>query len=196
MVMYLEQKIIYFDKPGEQNLKLLLEYASSRAKELDIKTIVIATTHGGTALTAKRVIDDPTVKIIAVSIAEGFSMREGWCMTKNERKKLDEEGIHVLTGSHALGDGVASAFAEKYGGKPVEEIVRDAFYRFGQGMKVCVEVVLMAADSGLISLDDEVMAIGGTSSGADTCIIVKPAYPRTFFDLEIREILAKPRNLS
>jgi len=25
---------------------------------------------------------------------------------------------------------------------------------------------------------------------------VKPAYPRTFFDLEIREIVAKPRNLS
>lgn len=196
MVMSLEQKIIYFDKPGEQNLKVLLDYATSRAKELNLKTIVVATTHGGTALAVKRVIGDQAVKIIAVSIAEGFSMREGWCMTISERKRLEEEGIHVLTGSHALGDGVSSAFAEKYGGKPVEEIVRDAFYRFGQGMKVCVEVVLMAADSGLISMEEEVMAIGGTSSGADTCIIVKPAYPRTFFDLEIREILAKPRNLS
>ena len=28
---------------------------------------------------------------------------------------------------------------------------------------------------------------------ADTAIVCKPAYPRTFHDLEIREILAKPR---
>jgi hypothetical protein len=75
-------------------------------------------------------------------------------------------------------------------------VVRDAFYRFGQGMKVCVEVVLMAADAGLIPMDREVMAIGGTRDGADTCIVVKPAYPRTFCDLEIREIVAKPRNFS
>jgi hypothetical protein len=62
-------------------------------------------------------------------------------------------------------------------------------------MKVAVEVVLMAADAGLIGMDREVMAIAGTAGGADTCIVVKPAYPRKFFDLDIREILAKPRVL-
>jgi hypothetical protein len=41
-------------------------------------------------------------------------------------------------------------------------VVRDAFYRFGQGMKVCVEVVMMAADAGLIPMDREVIAIVGT----------------------------------
>jgi hypothetical protein len=192
----MEQKILYFEKPGSQNQSKLIEYAKERALELNIETIVVATTHGGTAIAVKNVFNDSKYLIIAVSIAEGFSMREGWCMSPDERIKLEKIGIHVHTSSHALGDGVSSAFAEKYGGKPVEEIVRDAFYRFGQGMKVCVEIVLMAADAGLIPMDKEIMAIGGTSSGADTCIIVKPAYPRTFFDLEIREILAKPRNLS
>jgi len=191
----MEGKILYFDKPGKQNQKKLIEFAQKRATQLDIKDIVVATTHGGTAQTVKEAFPDDT-KIIAVSIAEGFSMREGWCMKPEERKKLEEKGITVLTAGHSLGDGVASAFAEKYGGKPVEEIVRDAFYRFSQGMKVCVEIVLMAADSGMIPMDKEIMAIADTSSGADTCIIVKPAYPRTFFDLEIREILAKPRTLS
>ena len=62
-------------------------------------------------------------------------------------------------------------------------------------MKVCVEIVLMTADAGLISMDKEVMAIAGTGEGADTCIIVKPAYPRKFLDLEIREVVAKPRRL-
>jgi hypothetical protein len=191
----LEQIILYFEKPGKQNQKKLLEYAQKRAKELDIKDIVVATSHGGTAIAVKQVFDDPELNLIAVSIAEGFKMKN-WCLTSEERERLETEGIKVLTASHSLGGGVGSAFAMKYGGKPIEEIVKDAFYRFGQGMKVCVEIVLMAADSGLIPMDKEIMSIAGSSSGADTCIIVKPAYPRTFFDLEIREILAKPRNLS
>jgi hypothetical protein len=192
----LEGKILYFDKPGNENQSKLIEFARIRAAELGVNNVVVATTHGGTAIAVKNSFDTPDLNLVAVSIAEGFSMREDWIMTKEERKRLSEMGIQVLTAGHALGDGVASAFAEKYGGKPIEEVVRDAFYRFSQGMKVCVEIVLMAADSGLIPMDKEIMAIGGTDNGADTCIIVKPAYPRTFFDLEIREILAKPRNLS
>jgi hypothetical protein len=192
----LEQKILYFERPGKENQSKLIKYARRRANELGINNVVVATTHGSTAVAVKNCFENPDLNLVAVSIAEGFSMRDGWCMLIEERNRLMELGIKVLTAGHALGDGVASAFTEKYGGKPIEEIVRDAFYRFGQGMKVCVEIVLMAADSGLIPMDKEIMAIGGTSSGADTCIIVKPAYPRTFFDLEVREILAKPRNLS
>jgi uncharacterized protein len=42
-------------------------------------------------------------------------------------------------------------------------------------------------------MDQEVISIGGTSNGADTAIVCKPAYPRTFYALEVREVLAKPR---
>ena len=74
-------------------------------------------------------------------------------------------------------------------------VLFNGLYRFCPGMLSSVMVVLMAADAGLISMDKEVMAIGGTSEGADTCIVIKPAYSRKFFDLEIREIVAKPRSL-
>ena len=60
-------------------------------------------------------------------------------------------------------------------------------------MKVAVECILMAADAGYLDITSEVIGVAGTSSGADTAIVCKPAYPRTFHDLEIREILAKPR---
>ena len=54
------------------------------------------------------------------------------------------------------------AFTDKYGeGYPVRA-VRDTLYRIGQGMKVAVEIVLMAADIGLIRMDGDVMAIAGT----------------------------------
>ena len=71
--------------------------------------------------------------------------------------------------------------------------MRDTLYRFSQGMKVAVECLLMAADAGLLDMEEEVIAVGGTSEGADTAIVCKPAYPRTFHELEIREILAKLR---
>lgn len=191
----MEKKILYFEKPGPENTARLLCAAAERARELGVKDVVVATSHGGTALKALEAFGQQAPNLVAVTICEGYKS-EGWCMTGEERETLREMGIKVFTGVHALGDGVSSAFADKYGGKPLEEVVRDAFYRFGQGMKVCVEVVLMAADAGLIPIDREVMAIAGTGDGADTCIVVKPAYPRTFFDLEVREIVAKPRNLS
>ena len=189
----MEKKILYFEKSGPENTDKLLQLAKERADELGISDLVVATTHGGTALRAFEAFASPGLNLVAVTISEGYKDR-GWCITEQERRRLEEKGIKVLTATHTLGDGVASAFAEKYGGKPLEEVVRDAFYRFGQGMKVCVETVLMAADAGMISMDGEVMAIGGTSSGADTCIVVKPAYSMKFFDLEIREIVTKPRS--
>ena len=189
----MEKKIIYFEKTGPENTDKLLQLAKERADELGISDLVVATTHGGTALRALEVFASPGLNLVAVTISEGYKDR-GWCITEQERRRLEEKGIKVLTATHTLGDGVASAFAEKYGGKPLEEVVRDAFYRFGQGMKVCVEIVLMAADAGMVSMDGEVMVIGGTSSGADTCIVVKPTYSRKFFDLEIREIVTKPRS--
>ena len=191
----MEKSITYFERTGATNTDVTLAAAKKRAEELGIKDIVIASTHGGTGLRAAEVFNDLNANIVAVSICEGYR-EEGWTMTRTERKKLEESGVRVLTSMHALGDGVASAFTEKFGGKSYEEVVQQTLYRFGQGMKVCVEVVLMAADAGVIPVDREVMAIAGTSEGSDTCIVVKPAYARKFLDLEIREIVAKPRNLS
>jgi len=59
-------------------------------------------------------------------------------------------------------------------------------------MKVAVEVALMAADAGLISVVGDVIAIAGTDRGADTAIVVRPSYTRKFLDLKIKEIIAKP----
>lgn len=191
----MEKTITYFEEGGPENTAVTLNAARKRVKELGIKDVVVASTHGGTALKATEVFRDLKVNLIAVSICEGYR-EEGWAMTEAERRRLSEKGVKVLTSVHALGDNVASAFTEKFGGKSIEEVVQQTLYRFCQGMKVCVEIVLMAADAGLIGVDREVMAIGGTGEGADTCIVVKPSYPRKFLDFEIREIVAKPRNLS
>jgi hypothetical protein len=153
---------------------------------------VVASSHGYTARKAHAIFAPAGIKVIAVSICQGWES-EGWVMSAEEKAQLQRIGVVVHTGIHALGDGVGTAFSEKRGGAAPDEIVRDTLYRFSQGMKVAVECLLMAADAGLLDMGQEVIAIGGTGSGADTAIVCWPAYPRTFYELQIREILAKPR---
>jgi hypothetical protein len=73
------------------------------------------------------------------------------------------------------------------------EIIADTLRIFGQGMKVVCEISMMAADSGLVHTDEDVIAIAGSSQGADTAVVLKPVNTHNFFDLKIREILCKPR---
>jgi len=188
----MRKSITYFEKTGPDNTDETVKLAYDRALELNIKDIVVASTHGQTALRVAETFSDPGFNIVAVTICEGYKS-EGWAMSGQERSRVQAKGVKVLTSIHALGDDVSSAFTEKFGGKSFNEIVTQTLYRFCQGMKVCVEIVLMSADAGLIPVDKEVIAIAGTDKGADTAIVVKPAYARKFLDLKINEIIAKPR---
>jgi hypothetical protein len=190
--MKMKKSITYFESPGPTNTEETIKLSRQRAKELGTRDIVVASSHGGTASKVAEVFDDPDANIVAVTICESFHDK-GWTMSKEERAGLESKGIKVLTGIHALGDDVSSAFTERVSGVSISEAVRQTLYRFCQGMKVCVEIVLMAADAGLIPVDREVITIAGTDEGADTAIIVKPSYPRKFLDLKIKEIIAKPR---
>jgi hypothetical protein len=187
----MEKKILYFEEPGPQNTEATIEAARRRASELGIRNIVVATTHGRTGLKVAEAFG-PAFNIVAVTICQGYQ-DEGWTMNPHEREALKAKGVKVFTGLHALGDDVNAALAEKLGGNAYNAVVAHTLYRFCQGMKVCVEIVLMAADAGLIPIDEEVIAIAGTGEGADTAIVVKPSYPRKFLDLQIKEIIAKPR---
>ena len=63
---------------------------------------------------------------------------------------------------------------------------------FSQGMKVCVEMILMAVDGGCIASGEKVIAIAGTGRGADTAIVALAASSRDLPDLHITEIICKP----
>jgi hypothetical protein len=184
----MEGKILYFERRGKENTDATLQAARGRAEALGIRQVVVASTHGYTAKRAQQIFEGQDVEVVAVSICAGYA-EEGWTMTDAERRELEELGITVLTSLHSLGDDVSEAFGA---GAP-NRIVRETLYRFCQGMKVAVEVAVMAADAGLLDMTSEVIAIGGTDEGADTALVLAPAYARKFKELEIREILAKPR---
>jgi hypothetical protein len=184
----MEKVILYFDKPGRENTSETLAIARARAEQLGIRQVVIASSHGYTAQCAKEVFAGLDMDIIAVTINASFT-KEGWVMSDAERTILEKQGLRVLTSTHTLGDDVNAAF----GGASPNLIVREALYTFCQGMKVAVEISLMAADAGLLDMSRELIAIAGSDEGADTAIVLKPTYSRNFKQLHIREILAKPR---
>ena len=188
----MELRTLVFERAGKRNTDATLQIALDRAMILGIDQVVIASSHGSTARKAQALLAPSGIKVIAVSISHGWE-GEGWTMSGETKAELQELGVIVHTGIHALGDGVGSAFSDKHGGRILEEIVRETLYRFCQGMKVAVECLLMAADAGLLDMTREVISIAGTDSGADTAIVCMPAYARTFHNLKIEEILAKPR---
>jgi len=75
----------------------------------------------------------------------------------------------------------------------IGEIIAGVLRVFGQGMKVVCEIALMAADSGLVRVDEDIIAVGGTGGGADTAVVLRPVNGQNFFDLKVKEILCKPR---
>ena len=58
---------------------------------------------------------------------------------------------------------------------------------------MAVEVAVMAADAGALSGND-IVSIGGSGSGADAALILKPAHQNNFSDMRVREIVCKPRS--
>ncbi|HQM53768.1 MAG TPA: hypothetical protein PLI86_11705, partial [bacterium] len=63
---------------------------------------------------------------------------------------------------------------------------------FSQGVKVCVEIVLMAADAGLAASGERVIAVAGTAHGADTALVMRAASSQNLRGLRVNELLCKP----
>jgi hypothetical protein len=182
--------VSYFSDAGQGNTEKVLDLVSKRSDELGIDSIVIASTRGDTGVKALEKL--PGKSVIVVTHSAGFSGLGVQDMPQQNRRQIEEAGGTVLTCQHAFG-GVGRAVRKKFGTYMTEEIVAHALRIFGEGMKVACEIVLMAMDAGLLSGEEDVIAVGGTSRGADTAIVVKPANVHSFFEMRVREIICKPR---
>jgi hypothetical protein len=181
---------MYFDKPGKENTQQVLKLAAERARQLDIAEVVVASTTGFTAYQAIEIFDGP--RITAITYHCGFKEPFKSQMPADVKADLQSKGITVVAASHAL-SGLERSIAKKHSGVYPVLIIADTLRLFGQGVKVAVEVAVMAADAGALSGED-IIAVGGSGRGADAALVVKPAHQNNFFDLRIREIICKPRS--
>lgn len=187
---FVERKTVYFQSPGRQNTNALLELVKSYAEAEGIRDIVVASTTGETGVKASMVFKG--FNLVVVTHHVGMEEPGVSELKEENRKQILENEATILTGTHALSS-VERAVRKKFGSIQLLELIAHTLRRFGEGTKVCVEITLMAADAGLIPIDKDVIAVAGTDRGADTALVIKPANASRFFDLKIREVIAKPR---
>lgn len=185
----LTTQTVYFAKAGKVNTERTLELARTRAEELGLHTILVATTTGETGVLAVRML--PGFEIIVITHSTGFLEPDTQELLPENREIIEAAGGHILTCQHALG-GVNRAVRKKLDTYQLDEIIAYTLRLFGQGIKVVAEMAMMAADAGLIRTDTPVMAIAGSGRGADTAAVVLPANAQTFFDLKFLEIICRP----
>lgn len=193
---YSAKKIYYFDKPGEQNTRDAAEFAVGRAVELGLSHIVVASTSGRTARVFHEAIGETGIQLIVVTHVVGFREPGVWEFPNETAEELLEKGVIIVTGTHVMsGLERALSSSNKVGGGSRTEAIAEALRRtVAVGLKVAVECTLIAADQGAIPVDAEIVAAGGTASGADTVCVIKPSHTATYFNLQVREIVAMPRD--
>ena len=98
----------------------------------------------------------------------------------------------MLTTIHAF-SGVKKKKKNEFGGIYPAEIMASALRMLGQGVKVAVEISVMALDSGLVPYGEELIAVGGTGRGADTACVVRPDHSNSILDTKVLEVLCRPR---
>ncbi|MBO8158093.1 pyruvate kinase alpha/beta domain-containing protein [Thermosyntropha sp.] len=183
---------MFFTKAGEHNTEETVKLALKKAKELGIKDIVAASCEGETI---KKILafKDSDLNLVCVTHHTGFKEPGINEMKSEVRKELTEKGVKILTTTHLFA-GVDRAIRNHFGGVYPAEIMAQTLRIFGQGVKVAVEIAVMALDAGLIPYGKEIISIGGTASGADAAIVIKPAHSNYFFNTEVKEIICMPRD--
>lgn len=169
----------------------VLEIAKKYVENSGIKDIIVATTKGDTGLLASEIFGK-TYNVVVVTHISGFRNNNEQELDEIKRAKIIENGAQVVTGTmvfHNLNDHIRAK-----GYYTIHNIIADTLRLFGQGTKVVGEIVMMAADAGLIESEKDVIGIAGTGRGADTVILVKSANSRRMFDLKFKEIIAKPKD--
>lgn len=180
---------VYFEKPGRENTDRTLSVAQERADQLGLETVLVATTTGATGARAVEVFQ--AQQVVVVTHSTGFREPNVQELMPEYRTAIEAGGGRILTCQHAFG-GVNRGVRKKMGTYLTDEIIAYTLRTFGQGTKVCLEIALMAADAGLVSVGEPCVAVGGTGRGADTALVLIPSNAQTFFDLEVMEVLAKP----
>ena len=179
----MEEKIVYFETPGMENTEETLRLAAERAKARGINKIVLASTRGDTARLAMERFADTDIKMVVVPHQYGFG----------ETQHFPPELISALEKKgHRVYFGTMLFHTDGFYGMNAPTVMANVLRAFCQGMKVCVEIILMAANAGCVAVGEKVIAVTGTGRGADTAVVAIASTSTRFGDFHITEIICKP----
>ena len=179
----MEEKIVYFETAGKENAAEALKLVKERAQARGIANIILASTRGDTARAAADALAGTNIRLVVVPHQFGFG----------ERQRFPQELVTELEKKgHRVHFGTMLFHTDDLYGVRAPRLMATLLRTFCQGIKVCVEIILMACDGGLIKPGEKVIAVAGTAAGADTAVVVTSAPSTKLSDLHIHEIICKP----
>jgi hypothetical protein len=179
----MEEKIVYFEQPGRENTDAVFELVDQALSELGIHKVVLASTRGDTARYAMDHYQGRDVRLIIVPHQYGFG--PGQRFPEELVARAQQEG-------HAVYFGTMLFHQEKLFGVDTPRWVADFLRTFCQGVKVCVEILLMAGNAGLVAAGEPVVVVAGTGRGADTALVMTGATSQDIKAMHVSRILCKP----
>jgi hypothetical protein len=179
----MEDKIVYFGQTGADNTAATFETVDGALSELGIKKIILASTRGDTARYAMDHYKGQDVRLIVVPHQYGFGPGQRFPPELVERAR--QEG-------HAVYFGTMLFHQEKTWGEGPAQAAANFLRLFCQGVKVCVEILLMAGNAGLVAEGEQVVVVAGTGRGADTALVMAGGTTTNLKGVHISRILCKP----
>jgi hypothetical protein len=175
------------------SLEEVLRVARNAFVERKLGDIVVASTRGDTGLAAARIFDGTKANLVVVGHSVGFKEPNLNSFSQDARREIEALGGKVLQSTmpfHSINDAIRVK-----SGTSIETLIADTLRMMGQGTKVCVEIVAMACDNGLLESGRSVLAIAGTGTGADTVLVIRSANSKRLFDIRVIEVVAKPEKI-
>jgi len=182
----MESKIVYFEDIKPENTDITFGLVQDRLTALGIRKLVLASTTGATAGKAVDFFKERGVKLIIIPHQFDF-VRKTNPFPQELVKTLRESGHEVHFGTMLF-------HTENLYESTIPTLMANLLRCFSQGVKVCVEIVLMATDAGYLTSGEKVIAIAGTGRGSDTALVMQAASSRNMKKLRVNEILCKPMN--
>lgn len=194
----MKRLVYYFASYGPQNTEDVIQAVADRLRDGDISAVVVASTSGRTALEFARRFGSSAPRLICVS--DPPQAHSYPSITPDNRDSLEKSGVVIVDRVPYASTSYSEGASENvYGALDLRVVVFDAFRMVGgNGLKVAVEVGLMATDGGAIRPGERIISVGGTERGADTAIVMKTAFSFNLFAKdpadrpEVVEILAMP----
>jgi hypothetical protein len=179
----MEEKIVYFEKPGKENTAEVIRLIKEGARAKGIKRIVLASTRGDTARAAAESFKDTGLQLVVIPWQYGF--RDTQPFSQELTADLQRKGHQVHFGTMLF-------HTEDLYGIKTPQVMANLLRIFGQGIKVCVEIIMMACDGWRIDLGERVIAVAGAGAGADTAIVATASSSTRMTGLRVHEIICKP----
>lgn len=179
----MESTIVYHDTPGPGNTEETLDLAVTAATVYDLDTIVVASRTGATAMELMDRLEGTGIRMVVVTPQYGYmgDHEFDWTLIPT-----------IRDAGHEFHTGTMPFHTDALHGCEAPKRMGDVLRIFSQGVQVCVEIAMMAADGGLLKCDRRVVLIAGTGRGADTSMVATPSSSANLEEFRVHEILCKP----